>query len=130
MYLNLVICLTSILFCDIIVYMKKENKKEVDISGYDIGRLVSTIQKVSDKNGRVEYVMESTLYIKNNTDVIYDYKDEVMDTKEMSEEAIEKERYEKINFRVSLIDENTTFKNMIVDLMENALRLKIKSRIK
>ena len=74
--------------------------------------------------------MESTLYIKNNTDVIYDYKDEVMDTKEMSEEAIEKERYEKINFRVSLIDENTTFKNMIVDLMENALRLKIKSRIK
>ena len=110
---------------------KKEKEiKEIDISGYEIGRLVSTIQKIKDKNGREEYLMENTLYIKNNTDVIYDYKDDVLDTSEMKAEDIEKERYEKINFRVPLINDNLAFKKMIVDLMENALRLKIKSRTK
>ena len=48
----------------------------------------------------------------------------------MSKEDIEKERLEKISFQVPLINENRELRGRLVQLMEDALKLKIEHRLK
>lgn len=105
-------------------------KKVTNIDGYDMGQMTMTIQAVQDKTGRVEYVLFATLYVKNNTDSIYDVGDKIINQEGMSKEDIEKERFEKISFQVPLINENRELRGRLVQLMEDALKLKIEHRLK
>ena len=105
-------------------------KKVTNIDGYDMGQMTMTIQAVQDKTGRVEYVLFATLYVKNNTDNIYDIGDKIINQEGMSKEDIEKERLEKICFQVSLINDNRELRGRLVQLMEDALKLKIEHRLK
>lgn len=105
-------------------------KKVTNIDGYDMGQMTMTIQAVQDKTGRVEYVLFATLYVKNNTDNIYDVGDKIINQEGMSKEDIEKERFEKISFQVPLINENRELRGRLVQLMEDALKLKIEHRLK
>ena len=105
-------------------------KKVTNIDGYDVGHLNMSVQSIQDKTGRVEYVLFATLYAKNNTDKVYDEKDEVMDISKLTKEEIDGARMEKIGFQVPLINENKDFRDRIVHLMEEALRLKIEHREK
>lgn len=105
-------------------------KKVTNIDGYDMGQMTMTIQAVQDKTGRVEYVLFATLYVKNNTDNIYDIGDKIINQEGMSKEDIEKERLEKICFQVPLINENSELRGRLVQLMEDALKLKIEHRLK
>lgn len=105
-------------------------KKVTNIDGYDVGHLNMSVQSIQDKNGRVEYVLYATLYARNKTDKVYDEKDEVMDISKLTKEEIDGARMEKFSFQVPLINENSELRGRLVQLMEDALKLKIEHRLK
>lgn len=105
-------------------------KKVTNIDGYDVGHLNMSVQSIQDKNGRVEYVLYATLYARNKTDNVYNEKDEVMDISKLTKEEIDGARMEKFSFQVPLINENKDFRDKIVNLIEEALKLKIEHRNK
>jgi len=109
---------------------KKRIKKVANIDGYDVGHLNMSVQSIQDKTGRVEYVLFATLYAKNNTDNIYDKNNKIINQDGMSKEDIEKGRMEKFGFQVPLINQNKDFRDKLVQLMEDALKLKIQLREK